>query len=144
MSDYGILQPDHSIKVVPFEEYFEHLKAHGHISRVAETLISKDDYTIRVSTIFLHTDHGHGGPPMWFETMSFADAGIDDWGYRQDRYSTWDEAMAGHNYEVEWCTLHIDGLIAQRKAALAKAPRPVPDQLKAAPRSLDLGDENNR
>lgn len=58
----------------------------------------------RVSTVFLGLDHrfGGGGPPLLFETMVFADrsdsvgADVD-----QRRYSTWDEAAAGHEEMVE-------------------------------------------
>lgn len=48
----------------------------------------------RVSTVFLGLDHrfGTSGPPLLFETMIFG--GPHD-GYQQ-RYSTWDEAQAGH------------------------------------------------
>lgn len=49
----------------------------------------------RVSTVFLHMDHNWdpGGPPILFETMIFEGPYDNDmW-----RYSTWDEALAGHN-----------------------------------------------
>jgi hypothetical protein len=47
----------------------------------------------RVSTVFLGLDHAFGsGPPVLFETMIFG--GPHD-GY-QARYTTWDEAEAGH------------------------------------------------
>jgi hypothetical protein len=47
-----------------------------------------------VSTVFLGLDHNFhfGGPPQLFETMAFhGDEGED-----MDRYSTWEEAEAGH------------------------------------------------
>jgi hypothetical protein len=47
---------------------------------------------VRVSTVFLGLDHGFGGRPKLFETMVFvghAEQGCE-------RYSTWDEAEAGH------------------------------------------------
>lgn len=53
-------------------------------------LFEKDD--LRISTVFLSTDHGFFGRSLWFETMIFG--GPHD-GY-QERYTTWDEAMAGH------------------------------------------------
>jgi hypothetical protein len=48
----------------------------------------------RVSTVFLGLDHSHGlgGPPLWFETMVFIGSESVD----TDRYTTWDEAAAGH------------------------------------------------
>lgn len=51
-----------------------------------------------VSTVFLGLDHSFGsGPPLLFETMVF-DGKLDG---EQDRYSTWDEAIAGHKRMVE-------------------------------------------
>lgn len=49
---------------------------------------------VRVSTVFLGIDHRFGGdgPPILFETMVFGGP-LDD---EQDRYSTWEEAEAGH------------------------------------------------
>jgi len=51
-----------------------------------------------VSTIFLGLDHGFmQDRPVLFETMSKFGANAD-WGDDYfDRYSTWDEALAGHN-----------------------------------------------
>lgn len=46
-----------------------------------------------VSTVFLGSDHQFGdGPPLIFETMVFGGQ-LDQ---ECDRYSTWDEAEAGH------------------------------------------------
>lgn len=57
--------------------------------RVAETFVGE----IRISTVFLGIDHAFGlGPPLLFETMVFGGP-HDGW---LDRYSTWDEAVAGH------------------------------------------------
>ncbi|HUT77576.1 MAG TPA: hypothetical protein VM285_07815, partial [Polyangia bacterium] len=50
-----------------------------------------------VSTVFLGIDHNYsGGPPLLFETMVFR-GHLDE---RQWRYSTWDEAAAGHEEVV--------------------------------------------
>jgi hypothetical protein len=50
-----------------------------------------------VSTVFLGLDHQWGdGPPLVFETMIFG--GEHD--QYQERYSTWDEAEAGHKQGV--------------------------------------------
>jgi hypothetical protein len=50
----------------------------------------------RVSTIFLLLDHRHlgGGPPLLFETMVFDEHGRMTG--EQHRYSTYDDALAGH------------------------------------------------
>jgi len=45
-----------------------------------------------VSTVFLGLDHAWGDTPELFETMVFA----GDHGGDMERYSTWDEAEAGH------------------------------------------------
>ena len=50
-----------------------------------------------VSTVFLGIDHQFGeGPPILFETMIFGGEHDEEmW-----RYSTWDEAKAGHSHVV--------------------------------------------
>lgn len=54
-----------------------------------------------VSTVFLGLDHaGFDGPPLLFETMVFARDPDDGPGDAEDayteRYTTWEEAEAGH------------------------------------------------
>ncbi len=63
--------------------------------RVAQTNIGK----IRISTVFLGMDHSFSetAPPLIFETMIF---GTDDDQELQWRYSTWDEALKGHQNAV--------------------------------------------
>lgn len=59
---------------------------------VAKTQVGK----LSVSTVFLGFDHNFpGGKPKLFETMIFG----KDNDY-QERYSTWDEAVAGHKLAV--------------------------------------------
>lgn len=49
---------------------------------------------VNVSTVFLGLDHSFGyGPPQLFETMAFGGE-LDQ---EQERYSTWDQAIAGHD-----------------------------------------------
>ena len=63
--------------------------------RVAETELPGGG---RISTVFLGINHqGFDGPPMIFETMAF----LADEGQEQIRYSTWEEAEAGHKDAVE-------------------------------------------
>lgn len=52
-----------------------------------------------VSTVFLGIDHRvfNDGPPLLFETMVFGDYEDDN----EVRYSTWDEAVEGHQKMVE-------------------------------------------
>lgn len=62
-------------------------------------IVGKDDLSsdVRVSTVCLGLDHSFGeGEPLWFETMVFGGP-LDQ---EQDRYSTWDEAVKGHEAMV--------------------------------------------
>lgn len=53
---------------------------------------------VRVSTVFLGLDHSYGtGPPHIFETMVFG----GELNGEMERYSTWDEAEAGHKAMLE-------------------------------------------
>lgn len=62
--------------------------------RLASTYI--DD--VWISTVFLGIDHGWASNvPILFETMAFGGP-IDQY---QDRYATWDEAIAGHERMCE-------------------------------------------
>ncbi len=64
--------------------------------RVAQDKLADGD--IVISTVWLGLDHSWGvGPPLIFETMIFG--GPDDqW---QDRYTTLEQAQAGHKRVVE-------------------------------------------
>ncbi len=65
--------------------WFESAKRH-----VAETTLPNG---VSVSTVFLGLDHSFGdGEPILFETMIFGGKHGD----YQERYSTWEEAEAGH------------------------------------------------
>jgi len=65
------------------------------INRVALTQVTPE---ISVSTVFLGLDHSFGGyPPLLFETIVFGGP-MDG---EMDRYTTWDEAEAGHEAMVE-------------------------------------------
>lgn len=58
-----------------------------------------DQEPILVSTVFLGFDHrflDDDGPPILFETMIFG--GKHD--QYQERYTTWDDAVAGHERAV--------------------------------------------
>lgn len=65
----------------------------------ADRKVARDQFgDIGVSTVFLSLDHAYGsGPPILFETMIF---GGEHDGYCE-RYSTWDEAVKGHEVAVK-------------------------------------------
>ena len=56
----------------------------------------------RISTVWLGLDHRFesSGPPLIFETMVFSD---DDMNNDTERYSTEEEAKAGHKRMVQKC-----------------------------------------
>ena len=101
---YYRLRPDHSAEPVDvggrFDEaallaWADEVWGDGNGRRVAFTVVAPG---VEVSTVFLGIDHNHSGkgPPILFETMTFDDYGGGD----QWRYSTWKEAVAGHNAAV--------------------------------------------
>lgn len=71
-------------------------------NRVALTVIS-DETT--VSTVFLGVNHRflEKGPPLLFETMIFRNRdGKEMW-----RYSSWDDAVVGHEMAVKLCRKEV-------------------------------------
>lgn len=84
-------------KAVPVDD----IETWGRWFETADRQVAKDMVgSLRVSTVFLGLDHNFlGGRPLPFETMVFDDkgerpfAGVLD---IQERYATWDEAVAGH------------------------------------------------
>jgi hypothetical protein len=76
---------------------------------------------VTVSTVFLGLDHQFGsGPPLLFETMIFGGQ-LDEF---QARYSTWDQAIAGHAKAVKRARA------AQKTYAIRT---PLPDPTKERP-----------
>ena len=88
--DNWILKADHTPRQVPWDEWLEWAKQpFDQTKRVAETQVGE----ARISTVFLSVDHSFGeGPPVLFETMIFGGPHAS----HQWRYSTWDDAVAGH------------------------------------------------
>jgi hypothetical protein len=62
-------------------------------THVANDMVSN----VRISTVFLGVDHGWDNRKLWFETMVFGGA-LDG---KINRYTTWNEAVAGHKAMVE-------------------------------------------
>jgi hypothetical protein len=89
--DFYILEGKKVVPVATLEEWARGMagvERHVAFTEIAPGLV--------VSTIFLGVDHRHTifgkGPPLLFETMVFKDGEGED----QERYSTWEEAEAGH------------------------------------------------
>lgn len=76
--------------------------------RVARSVIEQPEHDpVTVSTVFLGMDHGWGdGPPLLFESMVFGGP-LNEQCYR---YSTWEEAEAGHAILADEAT--IEGRVA--------------------------------
>jgi hypothetical protein len=87
MIEHMVLDAEHNLvpaDLMTWAMFFEDSDAR----RVAETTVGE----ARVSTVFLGIDHEFGGAPLWFETMVFGGQ-HDEY---TDRYTTWEEAVAGH------------------------------------------------
>lgn len=103
---YGILR-DREVVECDFEAYVKDAQNPEDFEktrRVAKTQVSDG---VLVSTVFLGIDHGWGDVPRWFETMVFIESQsslseelANAWSEFQARYSTWDEAQAGHKMIV--------------------------------------------
>ena len=92
MSDYYVLNDKHEPVPVEFREW---TLVHGSPEdrRVDQTTLPDDKW---VSTVFLGMDHAFGdGPPLLFETMVFTSKKRMS-EESCERYSTWNEAVAGH------------------------------------------------
>lgn len=87
-----------------------------------------------VSTVFLGIDHSFGGgPPLLFETMIFPNHGnkpsknlIGDKRFMEsymERYSTWDQAEAGHKRAVEGVYYKMKTANKKTRKALPKATK---------------------
>lgn len=90
------LKPDHSVgwtyDVLEWAKRFEFSMDKRHVG------YTKLKAGLEVSTVFLGIDHNFfGDRPLLFETAVLTDYGWDI----RDRYSTWDEALAGHEATVK-------------------------------------------
>lgn len=93
---------------------------------VDRTVGKTDVGPYRVSTVFLSLDHNSVcGDPHIFETMVFGgrdDDAADEFEHMERRYSTWDDALAGHNATVAVVQQHEE-LVAQVMEAFKEASR---------------------
>jgi len=92
MGDYYILDGHKAVPtdLLTWAKYIETRREGRH---VADEKVGD----VRISTVFLGLDHAFGGgPPLLFETMVFG--GEHD--QEMDRYTTWEQAEAGHKAMV--------------------------------------------
>lgn len=102
--DHYILDDEHQVVPVDLYTWAMWFGANDDKRRVALT----ETEHLRISTVFLGLDHNWSfkGPPILFETMVFVREPIDDEAVadiEQRRYSSWDDAVAGHNAAVKRC-----------------------------------------
>jgi hypothetical protein len=99
LSDYYILDEHKNVVPVDMDTWSKWYSkadrrvAHDHVNEY------------RVSTVFLGLDHNFGmqpRTPLIFETMVFSPDTRQERFAR--RYSTWDEAVAGHAEAIRWAT----------------------------------------
>ena len=98
---YSILNGAHEVvecDLLTWAKMFENIDSR----RVAYDLVSGE----KISTVFIGLDHSFGnGPALWFETMVFGGP-LDQ---EMERYTTWDEAVAGHQQMVERILSEVQG-----------------------------------
>lgn len=95
---YYCLNPDHTVYPCDALEMAKSKRSTGY--KVAYTEFT--DWKAAVSTVFLGLDHNWepDGPPLIFETMVFA-SDYPEIDQDCERYSTWDDALKGHNNMVD-------------------------------------------
>lgn len=93
VSNLYFLNEDHTYRPCEFAEWITQCKI---IVHVADDTIND----CRVSTVWLGTNASYDdGPPLLFETMIFKPDGSDTYCLR---YTTWDQAIAGHKEAIDW------------------------------------------
>ncbi len=96
---YRVLDDDHRVVEADLHTWAQFLDEHG------KRTVGKDTVDgVTVSTVFLGSDHSYGPElgqpdPLWFETMVFEGVG-KGWDQTRDRYTTWEQAEAGHKEVV--------------------------------------------
>ncbi len=98
MSTY-FLNPDHTVRECTLEEWssqHEDMRLNHTITLCFTELNNK-----AISTVWIGIDLNFlGNKPLLFETMVFQGGTGGD--IYTDRYSTWDEALVGHQKAIEW------------------------------------------
>lgn len=91
MTNKYILQGHDPIQINELSDWAQWFETADRV--VAKTILNN----VTISTVFLGLDHSWGtGLPVLFETLVFG----GEMDGEMNRYSTWDEAVAGHNRMV--------------------------------------------
>jgi len=101
MAEYYKLVGKEAIPFPCFEDYLDFLKTQTSEERneTRRVALTEAKNGFRISTVFMSLSHQYGaGPPLIFETMVFDGDNYSD--LDCDRYSTWEEAEAGHKKMV--------------------------------------------
>ena len=95
---YYILDEHHNVIPATQDEWAKMFIDDPKKKRVAETTVDTPKGRMWISTVFLGLNHSYSGGLEVFETMVFPEG---DWADELCwRYSTWDEAVAGHEAAV--------------------------------------------
>jgi len=102
MNYYYYLNLDKSVRLCTLEEWGLQLEEmrRNDSKHVSDTEVNGK----RVSTVWIGINHNFlgNGKPLIFETMIFDNDNNSCYEIYCDRYSTWDEALAGHEKAVQW------------------------------------------
>ena len=105
-NQHYILDKDKKVVLVDrmtWAKWFETSKGRILKQDFFEVSVSGLKAEVQVSTVFLGLDHQWGdGPPLIFETMIFGGPKNQ----YQDRYSTYEEALAGHEKALKLAKKH--------------------------------------
>jgi hypothetical protein len=101
MSRYYRLNKDHSVESISDDDiqaWAQDFNDHPENKIVEHTVVGKG---VGVSTVFLGINHAFDdyADPILFETMVFG----GDHNDHMERYTTWDEAVKGHEKIVKMC-----------------------------------------
>lgn len=93
MSHHYFLNPDHTYRPCDLMTWARQFENEDRC--VDEHIINN----YRISTVWMGINILNQNPPLVFETMIFKPEGNDNYCFR---YSTWDEALEGHQKAIQW------------------------------------------
>lgn len=108
MSKWYILDNNHKAVSKPVLEAAKWMEDNPNRRQVGyDELKDLNGDDVRISTVFLGLDHGwKSGTPVLWETMIFG--GVNDQNY-QERYTSYEDALEGHQNAINFIKKGIDG-----------------------------------